>query len=177
LSLGLLRPYKGIEQLLKFWRAHPVISAHNTLLIAGKASPSYIAKLQELIADLPTVVLMPEFVADERIHLFFSAASFAVLPYQNILNSGSLLLAMSYGVPVIAPRLGNIPESLGTAAQLLYDAEDETGLLKALKNSLCADEQLLSRQVIEACDRLGWDEIGEKTVYLYSQVVNSKSKQ
>ena len=172
LSLGLLRPYKGIEQLLKLWRDHPEIATGNTLLIAGKASPTYAAELRKLTADLSTVVLLPEFVADDRIHLFFSAATFAVLPYRNILNSGSLLLAMSYGVPVIAPRIGNIPESLGGADRLLYDADDEMGLLGALKDSLCIDPRSLSQQVVEACDRLDWNLLGQQTIRVYLNAEN-----
>jgi len=173
LSLGLLRPYKGIEQLLTLWREHPEMAAGNTLLIAGKAGSAYAEELQKLTADLPSVVLMPEFIESERIHLFFSAATFAVLPYRNILNSGSLILAMSYGVPVIAPRLGNIPESLGAADQLLYNADDQWGLLGVLKQSLDADERSLSQHVVEACDRLGWDEIGRRTKQLYDEVLNA----
>ncbi len=173
LSLGLLRPYKGIEQLLTLWREHPKITTGNTLLIAGKAGSAYAEELQKLIADLPSIILMPEFIESDRIHLFFSAATFTVLPYRNILNSGSLILAMSYGVPVIAPRLGNIPESLGKADELLYDADDDMGLLGALKQSLDVDRRSLSQQVVEACDRLGWDKIGKKTMFLYRQVTGN----
>jgi beta-1,4-mannosyltransferase len=172
LSLGLLRPYKGIESLITLWRDYPELAAGNTLLIAGKASSTYAQALKKLTADLPGVVLIPEFIDNDRIHLFLSAATFTVLPYRNILNSGSLILAMSYGVPVIAPRLGNIPESLGEAAALLYDAEDEMGLLKALKLSLEVDRRSLAQQVVEACDRLGWLEIGKKTAHLYDQITH-----
>jgi beta-1,4-mannosyltransferase len=174
LSLGLLRRYKGIESLLTLWREHPEMAAGNTLLIAGKASSAYAQELKKLTADLPGVVFIPEFIENDRIHLFFSAATFTVLPYRNILNSGSLILAMSYGVPVIAPRLGNIPESLGKADRLLYDAEDEMGLLKALQLSLEIDQRSLSQQVVEACDRLGWEEIGEKTAHVYEQAASRK---
>jgi beta-1,4-mannosyltransferase len=167
LSLGLLRPYKGIESLLTLWREHPEIAVAHTLVIVGKAHPSYAETLAEWAADLPSVLLLPEFVEGDRMHLFFSAATFTVLPYRHILNSGSLLLSMSYGVPVIAPRLGNIPESLGEADALLYDPEDEWGLLEAIKQSLEVDEMRLSQQTVTACDRLGWEEIGEKTADLY----------
>jgi glycosyltransferase involved in cell wall biosynthesis len=170
LSLGLLRPYKGVESLITLWREHPEIVAGNTLLIAGKASSAYAQELKKLTAGLPGVVFIPEFIENDRIHLFFSAATFTVLPYRNILNSGSLILAMSYGVPVIAPRLGSISESLGKADGLLYDAEDEMGLLKALKLSLEIDQRSLSQQVVEACDRLGWEEIGGKTKQIYEDV-------
>jgi beta-1,4-mannosyltransferase len=172
LSLGLLRPYKGIEQLLSLWRDHPEIATGNTLLIAGKASPSYAAELQKQAADLPSVVLMPDFVANDRIHLFFSAASIAVLPYKKVLNSGSLILAMSYGLPVIASKLGSISEYLDTATQLLFEPEDETGLLKAMVLATQTDLEDLRQRTVQACDRLDWNLLGKQSFQVY---INSKS--
>jgi glycosyltransferase involved in cell wall biosynthesis len=97
------------------------------LVIAGEAKSSYAAKLQEKIAAVKNVALIPEFIPNDRIHLFFSAASVVVLPYQKVLNSGSLILSMSYGLPTIAPNLSSIAEYLETATQLLYAPEDEQG--------------------------------------------------
>ncbi|MGG6283152.1 glycosyltransferase family 4 protein [Leptolyngbya sp. AN03gr2] len=167
LTLGLLRAYKGIETLLETWRENQSIFANCTLVIAGKASPAYAEKLQHMIAELPNVVLIPEFIEDDRIHLFFSAASIVVLPYKKILNSGSLILAMSYGVPVIAPGIGSISEYLGDANSLLFCPDEKQGLLKAMQQSLHTDLEQLSQNTIEACDRLDWNEIGRSTKQFY----------
>lgn len=173
LNLGLLRPYKGIESLLDVWINHQEKFAGHTLLIVGKASESYTATLKQKINDsgVNGIILIPEFVEDDRIHLFFSAASVVVLPYQNILNSGSLILAMSYGLPIIAPKLGSIPEYLGSANELLYEPDDDFGLLKSMKTSLQIDHHQLTQSVVKACDRLDWIEIGKKTSQVYKSVV------
>jgi glycosyltransferase involved in cell wall biosynthesis len=170
LNLGLLRPYKGIEALLNVWIEHQEKFNGHTLLIAGKASEAYATTLRQRIKDsgVNGIILIPEFIEDNRIHLFFSAASIVVLPYQNILNSGSLILAMSYGLPIIAPKLGSIPEYLGFANELLYEPDDDFGLLNAMKTSLHIEHHQLTRSVIEACDRLDWVSVGKDTFKLYS---------
>lgn len=170
LNLGLLRPYKGIESLLQVWREHSAQYPDSTLLIAGKANPLYAQKLQDMIADLPNVVLVPEFIATDRLHLFFSAATAVVLPYQKVLNSGSLILAMSYGLPVIAPRQGSLCEYLGEASALLFDPADQQGLLTALQKSLQVDLQHLSQLTAKACDRLDWSDLGKSTSQVYFDV-------
>lgn len=176
LNLGLLRPYKGIEALLDVWIKHQEMFTGHTLLIVGKASESYVAtlRLKTSNSGAKGIILIPEFVEDDRIHLFFSAASVVVLPYQNILNSGSLILAMSYGLPIIAPRLGSIPEYLGSADELLYEPDDDLGLLHSIKTSFKIDHYQLARSVTEACDRLDWIRIGEKTKYAYEEVMQNK---
>lgn len=172
LSLGLLRPYKGIEKLLEVWCDNQQNFSDCTLLIAGKASEVYAEKLRQKISDLTNIVLIPKFIEDDRIHLFFSAATVTVLPYQITLTSGSLILAMSYGLPVIAPRLSSIPEYLGNADRLLYDPQDHRGLLKAMETSTYIDLKQLSQLVVTACERLNWSEIGCRTSQLYDKILN-----
>ncbi|NEQ39105.1 MAG: glycosyltransferase family 4 protein [Okeania sp. SIO3I5] len=169
LNLGLLRPYKGIENLLQVWQDNQDIFAGNTLLIVGKPwNEDYAQKLQDLSAGIDGVIIYPEFVDNNKLHLYFSAANVVILPLKKILNSGSLILAMSFGKPVIAPRLGGIVEVLREANDLLYDPEDKEGLLKAMQKSTEIDLDELSRLVIKACDRLDWDLIGQQTMEVYS---------
>lgn len=168
LNQGLLRPYKGVERLLKIWRDNKALFEKDTLLIAGKPlDEEYNTKLAQLSAQVPGVVLYPKFVEDTKINLFFSAADVVVLPFEKILNSSSVILAMSYGKPVIAPRLGGIAETLGSADSLLYNPNDEQGLIQAMQKSTLIDLNQLSKLVVESCDKLDWKKIAEKTLETY----------
>jgi len=54
------------------------------------------------------------------------SADAIVLPYKQILNSGSALLALSRNRPVLAPRMGSFPElqeKVGTEWVYLYDGD------------------------------------------------------
>ncbi|WP_019508574.1 glycosyltransferase [Pleurocapsa sp. PCC 7319] len=168
LNLGMIRPYKGIENLLQVWQANQTkFQAHN-LLIAGKFLDSaYEKHIGALISKAEQVILQANFIPSDQMHLYFSAADVVVLPFTNILTSGSLILAMSYGKPVIAPSQGAIQEILQEADSLLYDPSDRQGLAKALKTSTQIDLQELSKQVRLASDRLDWDKIAQQTVQLY----------
>ena len=172
LNLGLLRPYKGIESLLQVWGENQDIFAGDTLLIAGKPwDETYAKKLQELAEGMERVMIYPQFVEQNKLHLYFSAANVVVLPFKKILNSGSLILAMSFGKPFIAPRLGGLIEVVGDADRLLYDPEDDAGLLKAMRKSTQVDLQQLSQLVVKECDRLDWDSIAQKTVDVYRSIL------
>ncbi|HEY9698670.1 MAG TPA: glycosyltransferase [Trichocoleus sp.] len=172
LHLGMLRPYKGIEHLLEIWQENQVALAGNTLLIAGKAlDENYRQVLESCIANCEGVIWHPGFVDNDRISLYFSATDVVVLPFKSILTSGSLILAMSYGKPIIAPKISSIVETLGQADRLLYNPQDEQGLLHSLKDSTQVDLGALSQLVIQECDHLNWDEIGKKTRTLYQSVL------
>ena len=172
LNLGILKPYKGIENLLKAWPVNQAISEGNTLLIAGKPySQEYGLALAKLTNGLNNIVLISEFVEDHKIHLFFSAADVVVLPFDKILNSGGLILAMSFGKPIIAPDLGGIAEQLGDAGKLLYNPSDPQELARMLGKSLQMDLLELGKLTAQACDRLDWSPIAEKTLQVYQKSI------
>jgi beta-1,4-mannosyltransferase len=170
LHLGILRPYKGLEALLQAWKSNPDL-ADSTLVIAGQPhDAAYEQHLAKIIASVQNIKFFPQFVADEKISLFFSAADVVVLPYLKILNSGSAILAMSFGKPIVAPRMGSLPEILGRAGSLLYNPEKE-GIAGALQRSLQCDLTHLSQLTVAACDRLDWQMIGQQTAHTYRQCV------
>ncbi len=171
LHFGLLRPYKGIEKLIQAWQNWN--RDDSLLVIAGKPQDeAYKNKLNQQVEGISTIRLYPEYIDNSKLHLFFSAANIVVLPFDKILNSSSLILAMSYAKPIIAPRLGGIPETMKDADTLLYDPEDEQGLIKALEKSKHVNLDELSESVIKVCDQLDWNGIGKKTLAVYQMAMN-----
>ncbi|MFM2311273.1 MAG: hypothetical protein RLZZ04_549 [Cyanobacteriota bacterium] len=176
LNLGMIRPYKGIESLFQVWQewqANQKLFPRNNfnncnLLIAGQPlTETYRHHLECLLDTTTGVIFHPNFIPAAKMHLYFSAADIVVLPFTDILTSGSLILAMSYHKPIIAPRQGGILETLSPADSLLYEPQDPQGLLKALQASTREDLEALSKQVATACDRLSWDKIAQQTTAVY----------
>lgn len=169
LTLGMLRPYKGIERLLKVWQDQEFARV-GCLVVAGKAlDADYQAKLTRLVTGVKGVFLVPEFIPADRIPWFFSAADVVVLPFEQILTSGSLILAMSYGKPIIAPRLGGIAETLGEASSFLYDPSEAQGLAEALHRSRQSDLEAIAQITRDVCDRLDWHPIAQQTLQAYQR--------
>ncbi|WP_144762320.1 glycosyltransferase [Curtobacterium sp. 9128] len=105
LFFGLLRPYKGITELIDAYSS--LSSAERSqppLVIAGApADRDYVADLRTVISDLPGVTLVPEFLPKDALERLVSSSSMVVLPYRNLYNSGALLHALSCERPVLVP--------------------------------------------------------------------------
>ena len=78
-----------------------------------------------------------------------------------------VLLAMSFGRAVIAPRRGCVIDTLDEAGGILYDADDPQGLEGALRVALDADLEAMGRHNGERLDRFDWSRVAEATRDVY----------
>ena len=171
LHLGLLKPYKGIEELIGAWKDNGELFKGHHLVIAGKAwDETYQKRLADMTRGVERLLFFPHFVEDKKIALYMSATDVVVLPFRQILTSGSLILAMSYAKPVIVPRIAGIVETLGDADELVYPWDDDLGLKNSFIKSIEANLGELSSKVKTMCNRLDWDPIGRQTKRAYGYV-------
>ncbi len=111
--------------------------------------------------------LRPEFIPDDQMHYYFCAADAVVLPFARILNSSSIVLAMSYDCPVIAPDWPALREVLGFDSPLLYNADEPLGLRGAFAEFSRCDLGEIRRRTREACDRYRWSDVAARTLDAY----------
>lgn len=121
LFFGLVRHYKGLPQLLQ---AMPLVLNRLTctLLVVGEFYEGR-ERCLDLIKTLglaPYVRVIDQFVPDDEVSLYFSAADVVVLPYAAATQSGIAAIAHSFERPVITTRVGGLPEAV---------RDGETGLL------------------------------------------------
>jgi glycosyltransferase involved in cell wall biosynthesis len=165
-TLGLLRPYKGLEELLPAFRALP--DADAILLLAGKPGPGSFAKtLATLAAADPRIRLVPDFVPAADVQLYLNAADVCVLPYRQITTSGAALLAFSFGLPVIAPAIGAFPSLIAGRRGLLYDPADSDGLPRALAHARQIDWRGVRPEIVAWVAQFDWGDIGRRLVTAY----------
>lgn len=178
LTLGALKPYKGHTELVHAFEA--IASSKDRLIIAGSASDqNYCMKLQTTITDAQQrrpeleIDLYAKTIADDEMQLYFQAANVCVLPFQRIHNSGSLLLAMSFGKPVVAPCLGSISEIAHAESFVGFNAKDQLALSKAMataRNRFHANS--ISSEIIEFTrDTYDWGLAGNKLRRLYKKLL------
>ncbi len=156
LYLGLIKPYKGVLELVETFRECRLSNV--LLVIAGRAmDPGYWQKVQAK-AQHSSVILKEGFVPDEELQYYFHAADVAVLPFQRIENSGSAILAMGFCKPVIAPREGVLKSKLCRQDKLLYE---DGGLKNVLKESArMTPEELrnIGQRNYEALKKYRWED-------------------
>ena len=107
LFLGQVRPYKGVLDLIDAF----VALNHNEveLVIAGKTRDDRSSEvIRRRCAVHPRIMYQPGFVADDDIQTYMNACDAVVLPYRDILTSGAVILAMSFGRACIHLRAGRL---------------------------------------------------------------------
>ncbi|MBN1259943.1 MAG: glycosyltransferase [Anaerolineae bacterium] len=147
LFFGGIRPNKGIETLVEAFQALPDPEA--LLLIAGKPwrPATYVEQLQAMAKADARIKIFAQFVEDEEIQVFMNAADAIVLPFKRILTSGSAFLALSFGVPLVAPEIGCLPELVTEGVGFVYAPDEPGALLEALKRCRSVDLAALRNRV------------------------------
>ncbi len=118
LYFGLIKPYKGIMQLIEAYNRTKIENCY--LVIAGKVMDhEYGQKVKHLCN--PYILLFDHFIPNENVQTYFQAADIVVLPFEKIENSGSVILAMGFSKPIIAPHIGSIINRLKNQEFLLFN--------------------------------------------------------
>jgi glycosyltransferase involved in cell wall biosynthesis len=112
LFFGYIRQYKGLMNIIE---ALPLIrkqvsNAH--LLVVGEFYDNpqpYLDTIKRLGLD-NNITIINEYVANEAVHLYFTAANLAVLPYNEATQSGILSIAYGFAKPVVVTDVGGLAE-------------------------------------------------------------------
>jgi glycosyltransferase involved in cell wall biosynthesis len=121
---GILRPYKGVEFLLRAWKRFCDVSARGQLVIAGMGDRALMRDIEAGVAALgirSRVRLELRFLPIREVAGWYDAADILVYPYREITTSGALLTGMVRGKAILASRLPAFEQILrnGTNALLI----------------------------------------------------------
>lgn len=136
LFFGLIRPYKGLEDLITAFDAMPEneISRY-WLTIVGETweECTMPARLIERSRYRDRITFVNHYVSDTEATKFFAEADAVVFPYHRSSMSGSLHVAMSCGLPVVVTQVGGLTEAVtGYDGAILVPPEDADALQNAL---------------------------------------------
>jgi beta-1,4-mannosyltransferase len=110
LHFGLIRPYKGVEELLEAFAA--VTAPQAELRVVGRPTDDALGdRVRAAVRDDARVSALLDYVDDATLAREVGSASLVVLPYRAMHNSGALLLALSLGRPVLVPS-NDVTEAL-----------------------------------------------------------------
>ena len=166
--VGQVRRYKGVEALCRTFRN--LQNKEVRLLIAGAAAGDMAAAINAAAGDDPRITLDLRFLQDADLHVYLRAADLVVLPYIDILNSGSALLALSFDAPILVPSTETFRELQGTVGAewvFTYDGSVTTGSLADAINRLHSTRRVGR----PALDSMAWPTIAQQTLEAMLAVV------
>jgi beta-1,4-mannosyltransferase len=172
LCFGELRAYKEIELLLDGFSSLPDSDAR--LVVAGNPKiPTVGSAVRAASAKDSRVLAMLDFVLEERLAELFRACDAAVLTRGDGGTSGSLVLALSMGLPVVAADVPTVRElTRGGEAGWLFRPHDVSSLLTALAHVAAdrSEARVRGERALEIARELQWSEITRDLARLLDEI-------
>ncbi len=187
LVFGTVKPNKRLDLVLEALpsvvRAHPNVR----LVVAGTPRDTDVARFTAVAQRLgvsQNVIWRLQFIDDAHAPLYFSAADAMLFPYQWIYQSGALLMAMSFGRPVVATNVGSNPEFIhhgqtGLLVPMHSDRETAERLAESILMLLddpayAAGLGAAAAQFTET--ELSWERLADMTSAFYAHVLSGRSQ-
>ena len=177
LFFGQIKKAKGLDILLK---AVPFLSEKYKIIIAGRPHKEDFTYYESIIQELGIqnrVIKIIRFITDEERDFLFKKCDALILPYRKIFQSGVLLMAMSYGLPVIASDLTANKEVIEDGRNgILF--EDGNYMELALKIEKLFFQNLIDKiranTFSTAKDQYSWAGISEKYTSILKNDLSSR---
>lgn len=177
LFFGRIWGYKGLQYLIE---AEPLITqaiSGARIIIAGYGEP--FEKYRQAMVNPDHFEIHNYHIPDEQVAHLFQQASVVALPYVEASQSGVVSVAYAFGKPVVATRVGGVPDVvIDGQTGLLVPPADARSLAEAII-TLLKDTPLRhkmsqrARQFAET--ELSWSSIAHKTLQVYQQALAAPS--
>lgn len=162
LFFGFVRPYKGLIHLLT---AMPMIleklGPNLFLMVVGECwedEQGYMEKIRKLGIE-KHVLRVNQYIPNEDIGLYFSAADLVVIPYTSATGSGILQVAFGCGKPVVATRVGGLADDVvdGKTGYLVSPFSSEDLAVAIVKFFTEKKSDQFTANIKKTKDRFSWE--------------------
>ena len=138
LYFGVIRPFKGVEDLLAAMDLLDQDRSRFWLTVVGETWEGWDLPTR-LIAASPhrdRITFVNRYVTDAEAAGYFAGADVVVLPYHRSSSSGPLQIAMAAGLPVVATKVGGLVEATADyPGAVLADPADPASLADAVRQA------------------------------------------
>lgn len=158
LFFGYIRRYKGLHVLLE---AMGMLKDTGVKLLAvGECYDDeqlYRTQIEKLQLQ-DTVTLHTDYVPNDRVGVYFSAADAVVLPYTSATQSGIAQIAYNFNKPVIATRVGGLAEVvIDGKTGIVFPPGDPKELVDAIKRFYALDIHALQENIEQEKNKYTWE--------------------
>jgi len=174
LVFGPVRPYKGSDELVRFWAENDL---PYRLVVVGSSnlSKAFASGLYELAQghNMIDLRLFDGWLDDAVLRVWLSASDCSIFNYREIFTSGAAALARSYGLPLLIPhRLASVDLDEPHPHVFRFDTL-ETDFRVQLDRALAtpSDYELAD----EWRQKTTWERVAEITASVYRDVMRAAS--
>ena len=168
---GRITQYKGLQFLLPAFRKVHELHPDVKLIVAG--SGNFPIEVEEY-KQLDYIEFRHRFIPDTELIQLMKSCKFMVCPYTDATQSGVIMSAFAFNVPVLATNVGGLPEMVrdGVFGKIIKE-KDEDAIVNGI-DELLADPQMLQTYSDNICreysfGELSWKVIAEKLRHDYEK--------
>jgi glycosyltransferase involved in cell wall biosynthesis len=170
LFFGLIRDYKGLDILLK---AFSNLDDTYQLVIAGEIygkADKYLSLIEN--SKNKNIYLFNQYIPDDEVNLYFSAADLCVLPYRSATQSGITGTSFQFNVPVLATNVGGLNEAIknGKLGDLVEPENPESMYLKIQEVFNTNNLEIFKKNIQIEKNNNNWDEFAQKLMAFASTI-------
>jgi D-inositol-3-phosphate glycosyltransferase len=173
LFFGLIRDYKGLDLLLKGFACFDYKKYNTNLLIAGEFyanEADYRGMIQNLGIEEHTV-LVNEFIKDEEVGYYFSAADILAQPYKSATQSGVTQIGYHFEIPMLVTNVGGLPEMVPDQKIGYVVQREPEAIGNALDNFYAQDRASeFSENFSAVKDQFTWDKMARTVLNLHQDL-------
>jgi D-inositol-3-phosphate glycosyltransferase len=160
LFFGFIRAYKGLDILLESLADARVAALPVKLVIAGEfyedAAP-YEALIKKYNLE-SQLVRATDFIPNERVAAYFSAADLVVQPYKNATQSGVSQVAYHFGRPMLVTDVGGLAELIPAGVVGYVVPPTPAAITESLVDFYTHDrEEVLAAGVRQEAKKFSWE--------------------
>jgi glycosyltransferase involved in cell wall biosynthesis len=180
LFFGNIKPYKGLDVLLRAFHALPLSTRKTCRLVIAGRPHCDMREFRSLSLELgidSQVTWKLGFTEEPEVADLFRSATVVALPYREIDQSGVLMTGIAFETPIVASRLGGFQETIEDGVHgYLVPPGEVSSLASALDRILTnPDEARRMRQALGVLrtGKLSWDHCAKETMKVYAKVIES----
>lgn len=171
LFFGFIREYKGLDLLIE---SLSLLDESIHLIVAGEIYGSF-EKYEEQIKRLNLqnrVHLFTNYISDEQVAAFFSAADVCVLPYKSATQSGISAISENFNLPQIVTNTGGLAETIEhEKTGLIVNQINANALVEAIELYFTNNYQLtFSRAINDRKMEKSWENFAEKIIQFAKEI-------
>jgi glycosyltransferase involved in cell wall biosynthesis len=155
---GKVESYKGVDVLADAWGR--VQTPESRLVVAGWCPDGvYASQVRTAMAQSPRASSMEwreGFVPNEQVAAWLKACDAVVMPYRNIYQSGVVFLCLRFGVPIVATRVGSLPEFVDDNSGVFADENSPAGIAAAIDRFFARRTHYRREEIAKRAQRYSW---------------------
>ena len=172
LFFGFIREYKGLDLLINAFADERLRKFPVKLLVAGEyysSSGPYLALIKEKKLE-NWIELRTDFIPDDEVNLFFSAADMVVQPYKSATQSGVTQIGYHFNRPMLVTDVGGLPEMISNG-KIGYVVEPESQKIADALVDFFANDRFaeFEANMAEEKKKFSWSNLIQTFLNMYDQ--------